>query len=225
VYARGGYGMVSQLLAVLKESHTFSVHEVVSDALAYSLKGTMMIVKAVCSCFAWYVCCQQEDRLSVIYVQWWHVRCESVVCSRTRNGWTHCYIFTCLNTNSAGLMSDALIFWYPPPPRKMFRVGSQTFKHVTVTFSSLWTSTLFRACGTIFVECLRPATSTFKYPQTNWPKLKSPSCCGWCSEQSNLAETFTNCNVFLDAFLFFLSVYMQHLPQKQNLYQDSIKRV
>ena len=69
VYARGGYGMVSQLLAVLKESHTFSVHEVVSDALAYSLKGTMMIAKAVCSCFAWYVCCQQEDRLSVIYVQ------------------------------------------------------------------------------------------------------------------------------------------------------------
>ena len=33
--------------------------------------------------------------------------CESVVCSRASNGWTHCYNFTWLNTNSAWLMSDA----------------------------------------------------------------------------------------------------------------------
>ena len=33
--------------------------------------------------------------------------CESVVCSRTRNGWTHCYTFTWLITNSVWLMSEA----------------------------------------------------------------------------------------------------------------------
>ena len=40
-------------------------------------------------------------------MQWWYFSCESVVCNRASNGWTHCYSFTWLNTNSAWLMSDA----------------------------------------------------------------------------------------------------------------------